>query len=99
MIYNLTEKLKFDADPTLVIKDVELTVNSDAETVLRLLDVVQSKGEVAGAKDALELLLNEKDRKKLAALHLKIADYVAGVRAAVQLALGNDPGEEEPAGE
>ena len=99
MIYNLTEKLKFDADPKLVIKDVELTVNSDAETVLRLVDVMRTKGEMAGAAEALELLLSEKDRKKLTALHLKITDYVAVVRAAVQLALGNDPDEEEPTGE
>ena len=99
MIYDLTEKLKFDEDPKLVIKDVELTVNSDAEAVLKLLDIMQTRGELAGAMDAEKLIFSEKDRKKLAGLRLKIDDYLEVLKAAVQLALGNDPGEEPPAGE
>lgn len=98
MKYDLTEKLNFADDPILVIKGVELTVNSDAETVLKLMDVIETKGEVAGAREAMDLLLSEKDRKKLSGLRLKIDDYVEAVKAAVALALGDDP-EEEPSGE
>ena len=35
MTYDITEKLNFDADPKLKIKDVELTIKSDAENVCR----------------------------------------------------------------
>ena len=99
MRYDLTEKLKFGEDPVLVVKDAEMTVRSDAETVLRLMDVLRTKGEAAGAMEALDLLLSEKDRKKLSALHLKLDDYIETVKAAVQLALGNDPEEEDARGE
>ena len=98
MIYNLTEKLKFDADPQLQIKDVIVTIKSDAEIVLQLLDVLNNKGEIAGATEALKLLLSAADQKKLAGLHLKTNDYVKVMRAAVDLALGEDP-DEEKAGE
>jgi len=100
MKYDFSEKLKFNEDPKLVIKDVELTVNSDAEAVLRLMDVLSTKGEVAGAVEAVKILFNGKDQKKLQSLHLKMKDYLAVIQVAVQLAMGADPAEEEsPAGE
>ncbi len=99
MQYNLTEKLKWNDDPVLIIRDTELTINSDAETVLQLMDIMANRGEMQGAMEALNLLLGEKQMKKLKALRLKIDDYMTVVRTAVQLAMGNDPGEDEPAGE
>ncbi len=99
MVYDLTEKLKFGEDPKIKIRDVELTVRSDAETVLKLLDIVSRKGELAAAQETAELLLNERDRKKLTGLHLKMDDYSKVVRSAARLAVGADPDEEEPAGE
>ena len=99
MVYDLTEKLKFDEDPVLVVKDTHLTVRSDAETVLRLMDALRDKGETAGAREAAELLLSAADRKKLESLHLRMDDYIRVIAAAVRLALGADPEEEEPAGE
>ena len=95
MVYDLTEKLKFNEDPILVIKDKELTVKSDAEVVLRLMDLLQTKGEIAGATEAMSLLLSPADLKKLSALHLKTDDYVTVMHAAINLALGSDPAEEE----
>ena len=99
MQYNLTEKLKWNDDPVLIIRDTEMTINSDAETVLQLMDIMANRGEMQGAMEALNLLLGEKQMKKLKALRLKIDDYMTVVRTAVQLAMGNDPGEGEPAGE
>lgn len=95
MVYNLTEKLKFEQDPVMQIKDVQITVKSDAEVVLQLMDVLQGRGELAGALEALNLLLSPEDQKKLAGLHLKTADYVKVMKAAVNLALGEDPDEED----
>lgn len=98
MRYDLTEKLKFNEDPVLVVQDTELTVHSDAESVLKLMDVLGSKGEVAGAVEAAELLFGAKDRKKMADMKLKMDDYLLVIKAAIQLAMGVDP-EEEPTGE
>lgn len=98
MRYDLTEKLKFNEDPVLIVRNTELTVHSDAESVLKLMDVLGSKGEVAGAVEAVELLFGGKDRKKLADMKLKMDDYLLVIKAAIQLAMGVDP-EEEPTGE
>lgn len=95
MTCNLTEKLKFSEDPILRIKDTELTIKSDAEVVLQLMDVLTNKGEIAGAREAMELLLSAADKKKLSALHLKMEDYIEAMKAAVQLAMGGDPSEED----
>lgn len=98
MRYDLTDKLSFGADPKLVIRGTELTVRSDAATVLKLMDLMSEKGEVVGAREAMELLLSAADRKKLAALDLKLADWLEVLKTAISLAMGADP-EAEPAGE
>lgn len=95
MIYDATAKLKFNEDPVLKIKDVELTVRSDADVLLQLVDIMQKKGEIEGAMEAISLLFSEKDYKKLQKLHLKMDDFLEVVRLAVSLALGEDPGEEK----
>lgn len=96
MIYDLTDKLRFDQDPVLRIGEVKLTVRSDAEVVLSLVEALSDRGEAAGAREAARLLFSEADRKKLARLRLKMDDYLAVMKAAVQLAMGGDPGEETP---
>ena len=96
MVYDLTEKLRFDEDPVLVIGDTRLTVRSDAEVVLRLMDILRAQGEEDGAQKAVELLFTQADREKLSGLGLKLDDYIAVVRAAVRLALGEDPEADEP---
>ena len=96
MKYNLTEKLKFSEDPVLVIQDKELTIKSDAVTVLQLMDTLKEKGEATAARDATELLLSPADRKKLSLLNLKMDDYLTVVRTMVQVALGSDPDEDQP---
>jgi hypothetical protein len=96
MVYDLTDKLRFDEDPVLVVRNTRLTVRSDAENVLRLMDALREKGEADGVREAAELLLSPADRKKLGALGLKMDDYLAVMRAAVRLALGADPEDEAP---
>lgn len=98
-IYNLTEKLQFGDDPVLVIKDTKLTIKSDAEIVLQLLDIVSDRGELAAAREAMSLMLSEEDQERLDALHLKTNDYVKVMQTAAQLALGNDPDEDDDQGE
>lgn len=91
MLYSLTDKLKFNTDPQIEIKGEVITVKSDAETVLQLLDVVRNKGEIDGAIMVMDILLNEKDRKTVKSLGLKMGDYVKLTSVMVDLALGNDP--------
>lgn len=91
--YNLTEKLAFNEDPVLVIKDVKVTVDSDAETVLKIMDVLENEGEAKAIRKCLSMLLNEEDQKKVKALKLKMDDYTEVVMTAIALAMGEDPAE------
>jgi len=95
MKYNLTDKLKFDEDPIIVIRDQEIKICSDAEVVLQLLDIMENESEVAGMMKAKELLFSKEDQKKIKSLRLKAADYNTFLRAAIDLAIGADPDEEE----
>lgn len=36
-VVNITDKLEFDVDPTLVIGNLKVRVRSDAETMLKLM--------------------------------------------------------------
>ena len=91
MHYSLTEKLKFNEKPVIYVKDNALTVNNSAITVLKLMDIVQQEGELAGAKNVMALLFSEDDQKKIEALSLSMEDYVTLASVAIDLALGNDP--------
>ena len=93
MIYSLTDKLKFDDNPQIEIKGTVLTVKSDAETVLKLMDVVNNKGEVEGAIEAVNLLFSAKDRKALEALKLSMGDFTTVIATAMSLAVGETPDE------
>jgi len=95
MKYDLTNKLAFDSDPVMTIKDIELTVGSDAETVLMVMDILENEGEIAAVKKCVPMLFNEEDQKKIKDLGLKMKDYSTLVITAVTLAMGEDPDEEE----
>ena len=93
MVYSLTDKLHFSEDPQIEIKGKTITVKSDAETVLELMDIITNKGELAASTAAFGLLFSEKDQKTIKALKLKVDDYVLLMETALTLALGNDPDE------
>ena len=95
MTYTLTDKLKFTEKPKLTIKDVTVTIDNSATTVLELMDIVQNKGEIAGATAIFDLLLNDRDRKKITSLNLSIDDFVTVCQVMMDLALGNDPDSEK----
>ncbi len=99
MKYTLTDKLNFEDNPILKVKDKELEIQADAETVLKLMDILQEKGETAASVDAINILFNDKDRKKIKDLKLSFNDYVILINTSISLALGEDPDSEDTLGE
>ena len=93
MLYSLTDKLKFDENPRMEIKGVVLTVNADAETVLRLMEVVNNEGEIGAMLKAMDLLFSDRDKEQLKSLRLSMADFSEVISTAMSLALGEDPDE------
>lgn len=98
MLYSLTDKLNFSDKPQIEVKGKVLTIDNSATTVLKLLDLVQDKGEVAGAKAVIDLLFDAKDRKTIDGLKLSIGDYMRLCEVCMDLALGNDPDAEKAQG-
>ena len=93
MIYRLTDKLNFDENPQIEVKGEVLTVQSDAENVLKVMDAV-NEGNVAGIMEAASLLFSPADMKKIRKFKFQFADYAKLINVAVSLALGEDPDEE-----
>lgn len=100
MKYNLTEKLKFNEKPVIVIKDEEITIDSSATTVLKIMDVMNNDADgLNGALACATLLFSDADRTKLDKLGLSIEDYIKVVQVGIDMALGNNPDDTEEAGE
>ena len=95
MLYSWTDKLKFDENPQIKIKDTVLTVKADAETVQTLMDIVATKGETEATIEAVNLLFSPKDIKALNSLKLSMADYITVISTATSLAVGEDPDDQE----
>lgn len=99
MVYSLTEKLKFEDNPKIEISGKTLEVKADAETVLELIDLLQTRGEMAATTQSINILFSEKDQKTIKGLKLSFADYTMLLEAAVSLALGEDPDEDASVGQ
>lgn len=91
MLYSLTDKLKFHEKPQIEISGKVLTIDNSATTILELMDIATTKGDLEGAKATMRLLFGEKDKKVIEKLNLNIEDYITLASVAMDLALGNDP--------
>lgn len=93
---DITEKLEFDSNPLLVIKDKEYEVNADAETVLKILGILGTEGTGPSAITKMyELIFSEKERKAIEKLKLQFKDFKKIVENAIDLIIdeGEDKGE------
>lgn len=90
-VVDITEKLGFEGNPVLKVRDTELEVNADAATVLQIMGIF-SEEEVTPKNivDACDLLFTEDSNKKIMEMKLNFEDYQTLVMAAVDLAVGND---------
>lgn len=89
---DITEKLNFDTNPVLVIKETEIEVNTDAETVLKIMGVL-SENESESPKVILEmydLIFSTDTKNALGKLKLSFADLTTVVKAALNLITGEE---------
>lgn len=88
-IIDITDKLNFDEQPSLQIKDKIIEVNSDAPTMLKVMGL--TSGEEMGNKEILEifdLIFPEKSKKAITELKLSFKNLVVLVREAMALVTG-----------
>lgn len=92
-VVDITEKLSFEQNPVLKIRDTEVEVNSDAKTVLEIMGNFKTKSEIEASLDSVEKLFGKTDREKLEGLNLQFKDYMAVISAAMDLVMGDSQGE------
>lgn len=90
-VVDITEKLSFDENPVIRVKGEDLEVQADAENMLRILGAFGSgKTEIQAAMEAVKMLFNERDRKKINKLKLNIKDYMELIRNSINIAVGEE---------
>lgn len=92
---DITDKLTFEGNPTLVIKGKQLEVNADAPTMLKVMSFLEDGVEIQQINAAYELIFPEKSRKEIEKMKLGTSDWITVVQAAVGLVIGeqDDRGE------
>lgn len=89
---DITEKLKFEENPKLVIKGVEIEVDTDATTVLKVMGTIGNDSELT-PRDVVrvyEVIFKEKERKKIDKLQLKMEDFKVLISEAISLITGGE---------
>lgn len=88
-IIDITDKLSFEENPQIVVKDKAFTVNADAETMLKIMGVFSEEGgEMEATLKAYNLLFSEQDRKVITKMKLPFKDLLAIISAAMELVQG-----------
>jgi hypothetical protein len=98
-VVNITDKLSFDENPKLKIKDVEIEVKADARTMLEIMGLFNDKPELEATLGASEKLFSEEDRAKLDKMNLSFKDYMHVIGFAMETIQGEDSQGEDSQGE
>ena len=88
---DITEKLTFEGNPSLMIKGKKLEVNADAPTMLKVMGLMSS--ENPGMNEILttyNMMFPEKSKKEIEKLGLNFNDLIVVVQEAVGLITGED---------
>lgn len=91
-IVDITDKLEFDENPKLIIKDKELEVNADASTVLKIMGILGDGNNVQpdDVVKMYELIFSDADRKKIDKMKLQFTDFQTLVFSAISLITGEE---------
>lgn len=95
-VIDITDKLSFDENPKLKIKGIVVTVNADAETMLKIMGAFGNESEMQASLKAYDLMFSEKDRKKINGLKLPARSLMTLIQEAMNLVMGEgDSGEDQ----
>lgn len=90
-IIDITDKLNFEENPRIKIKDVEIEVCSDAPTILAILQELSgATTTVNNVSKIYEIIFKKEDREKINSLKLNFGDFKKLIECAVDLVVEND---------
>lgn len=91
-IIDITEKLNFEENPQIKIKNQTLEVNDSATSTLKLMGILsEADGNPTPLqlKNMYEIIFSESDRKKIDKLNLNTGDWSTLIEAAINLIVGD----------
>ncbi|MCD8025360.1 MAG: hypothetical protein LUF33_00045 [Clostridiales bacterium] len=77
-IIDITDKLNFEEKPIIKVKDVKVTANNDAVTMLKVIAIFGDSGKSIEASDILKLynlLFDKENQRKIDSLKLSMQDF------------------------
>lgn len=89
-IIDITNKLAFEDNPRLKIKDTELEIDATAENMLKVMGLVSDRPTAKDVEELCKIIFTEDSKEKLSKMKLSFSDYQKVVMEAVELASGND---------
>ena len=91
-VLDITDKLSFEENPKLKIKGVEYEVNCDAPSMLKIMQLIGDGGDISpnDLVKMYELIIPEKERKKIDKLKLNFKDFKTLVMSGIGLITGSD---------
>lgn len=92
-IIDITDKLTFDENPQIKIKDKVFEVNGDAKTMLEIMGDFGNKSEVDAALSAYEKMFSEKDREMIGGMKIPFKDLMTIITSAMSLIQGDEEDE------
>ena len=92
---NITDKLEFEANPVMEIGNLEVEVNADAETMLRLMGTFAEKSELEAVGEAMNLVFSPEDVEAIGKLEkngkkLSGRSLMTIVQEAMNLVMGDN---------
>lgn len=94
-VINITDKLEFESNPIMEIGNLEVEVNADAETMLRLMGVFAEKNELEAVSEAMDLIFAPEDVKAICTMKrngrkLSARSLMIIVQEAMNLVMGDE---------
>ncbi|MEY8357105.1 hypothetical protein AALB39_27695 [Lachnospiraceae bacterium 54-53] len=90
-VIDITEKLTFEGNPSLMIKGKKLEVNADAPTMLKVMGFMSSGDPSVGeVLKTYDLMFPEKSQKEIEKLGLNFQDLTVVIQEAIGLITGED---------
>lgn len=86
-IIDITDKLNFEEKPIFKIKDIEIEVNNDAVTMLKVVAIFENEDGKMKTSDILNvynLLFDDENQKKIESLKLSLKDFTTFVMETAQ---------------
>lgn len=89
-VVNITDKLSFEENPRIQIRDKEFEINADAETVLLIMGDFSDKSQTEAALSAYKRMFNEEDRNAISEMKLPFKDLMVIIEESMNLATGRE---------